>query len=308
MDTSTNFNQENRFSAKDFFLHLGVMITLYATAISFLNLLFRIINEVFPEVDRNIYYWGGGSEISLPVATLIVAFPLFLILGKLTEKTYLENPEKKNLAVRKWLIYITLFVTGIAFAGDLITVIYKFLDGQDLTIAFLLKALSVLLVSGSVFYFCLQDVRNRISVRQQKVGSIIVTCVLVATIAWGFAVFGSPKTQRLIRKDAEKIAELQNIEWQVINYWQINGLIPEMMPDLREGFSYRKTGDLNFELCATFNHSSFGAGRKGMMAGDRYMRGGMYDYGKHNDWSHNAGYYCFDLKIDPIAYPTQIRG
>lgn len=295
---------ETKTTAKDFFLHLGVMVTLYTTAISFLNLLFRIINKVFPEVGRNVYYWGGGSEISLPVATLIVAFPLFLIIGKLTEKTYLENPEKKNLAVRKWLIYITLFITGIAFAGDLISVIYKFLDGQDLTAAFILKALAVLVVSGSVFYFCLQDVRNRISVRQKKIVPIVVICVLLAVVAWGFAIFGSPKTQRLMRVDGEKISDLQNVQWQIINYWQNNGSLPETWEtpaiDSQTGkaYEYKKTGTTTFELCAEFNHEGttnqnavmmYGLETKSMM--------------QNNNWDHEKGRHCFPREIDPIAYP-----
>jgi len=136
---------DNKTSAKDFFLHLGAIVGLYTVAVSFINLLFKIINKAFPEVGANIYVWGGGSEISLPIATLIVFFPIFVILSRLVHKIYIENPAKKDLAIRKWLTYITLFVAGIALAGDLVTVLYKFLDGQDLTAAFMLKALAVLL-------------------------------------------------------------------------------------------------------------------------------------------------------------------
>ena len=50
---------ENKASAKDFFLHLGVIATLYAIVISFLNLLFRIINKAFPEVAK-IFTLGVG--------------------------------------------------------------------------------------------------------------------------------------------------------------------------------------------------------------------------------------------------------
>jgi len=34
---------ENKTSAKDFFLHLGAIVALYAVVISFLNLTFKII-------------------------------------------------------------------------------------------------------------------------------------------------------------------------------------------------------------------------------------------------------------------------
>ncbi len=312
-------------SALDFFLHLGLMVTLYATAISFLNLLFRIINKAFPEVDRNIYGWGAGSEISLPVATLIVVFPLFLTLGWLIYKTYAENPAKKDLVIRKWLIYITLFVTGIAFAGDLVTVIYKFLDGQDLTTAFVLKALSVLLVSGVVFGSCLQDVRNKVSARRQKIYTIIVICVLVATIIWGFSVFGSPKTQRLFRYDNQKITDLQNIQWQIISYWQTNGIIPADLEDLEsngefakygkiiiptdtqleKSYEYRPTGLMNFELCADFNNENTTNQYQYLDVAPISAKESVI---QNNNWNHQSGRQCFPRVIDPIAYPTQIKG
>ena len=67
--------ENTKTSAKDFFLHLGAIVGLYIVTVSFLNLVFKIINKAFPEVAQNIYSWGGGSEISMPVATLIIFFP-----------------------------------------------------------------------------------------------------------------------------------------------------------------------------------------------------------------------------------------
>lgn len=314
---------ENKTSAKDFFLHLGLAVALYTTAISFLNLVFKIINKAFPEVTQNIYAWGGGSEISLPVATLIVAFPLFILLSYFIQKIYTENPLKKELAIRKWLIYVTLFVTGIAFAGDLITVIYKFLDGQDLTTAFVLKALSVLIVAGAVFYFCLQDVRNKISSRQQKISPIIVTCILIATIIWGFAVFGSPQTQKLIRYDNQKISDLQNIQWQVISYWQMNGTIPANITELKKqqnivvptdpqsktDYEYRGTGNMTFEICADFSKEDMtNKYQYADVAPVSYPASAKTSVIQNNNWNHKAGRQCFSRIIDPVIYPTQVKG
>lgn len=298
---------EQKTTAKDFFLHLGAMVALYATAISFLNLLFRIINKVFPEVNRSYYAWGGGSEISLPVATLIVAFPLFLFLSKLVYQTYSQNPLKKELGIRKLLTYATLFIAGIILAGDLIMVIYKFLDGQDLTAAFLLKALVVILVTGAIFAHYLQDIRDRLSPKCRKMRPIVVSIVVLAAIIWGFAVMGSPQAQRLIRLDNQKISDLQNLQWQVINYWQVNGTIPEkwtaQMLDTQTGVSYeyKKTGPMSFELCAQFNKENQLDYR---MYGDPIK----INVTKNEDWRHTAGNYCFEREIDPIAYPTQVRG
>ena len=291
-------------------MHLGAIVALYTVVISFLNLLFRIINKAFPEVASNIYAWGGGSEISLPVATLIIVFPIFIVLSHFVNKIYTENPVKKELGIRKWLIYITLFVAGIILAGDLVTVLYKFLDGQDLTAAFLLKALSVLLVAGCVFGFYLQDIRDRISSKGKRIWAILVGVVILISIILGFSILGSPKTQRLLKQDNQKISDLQNMQWQVINYWQVNGTIPEtwpnMMVDSQTGnsYEYKKTGNLDFELCATFNREG-GSFYSDMMRFESYPSKTMM---KNDDWSHGVREQCFERTIDHIAYPTQVRG
>ncbi|MEK7200622.1 MAG: DUF5671 domain-containing protein [Patescibacteria group bacterium] len=311
---------ENKASAKDFFLHLGVIATLYAIVISFLNLLFRIINKAFPEVASNIYAWGGGSEISLPVATLIIVFPIFAILSYLAYKTYTETLDKKEPWIRKWLVYITLFVTGIVLVGDLVMVLYKFLDGQDLTSAFLLKALAVLVTAGCVFGFYLQDTREKISSKVRKMWLIGVGIVILISIILGFSILGSPQTQRLIRYDNQKITDLQNIQWQVISYWQMNGTIPTNLKELEKtqqyilptdpqsktDYEYKKTGEMTFELCSDFSSENMTNQNNMAVAPVNYpVKGGII---QNENWNHKAGRQCFERVIDPVAYPTQVRG
>src|SRR3989344_1993039 len=109
MENTYPSNPSGRASAKDFFLHLGSIVALYVVVGNFINLLFKIINQSFPEVVSYSYYFGGGSQISLSVATLIIVFPIFVLLSWTTHQTYEQSPEKKSLSVRKWLTYITLF-------------------------------------------------------------------------------------------------------------------------------------------------------------------------------------------------------
>ncbi len=295
------FMENSRTSAKDFFLHLGMMVSLYAVTIAFINLVFSVIGRAFPDMITNGYYWSQGSEISMPVATLIIVFPIFLILSRFVYKSYIESPDKKNLSIRKWLTYITLFIAGVILAGDLVTVLYKFLDGQDLTTAFLLKALTVLLVSGFVFGYYLQDIRERVSSNQRKFWAMGVALIILISIILGFAVIGSPRTQRQLRMDQETVYSLDNANWQVINYWQVNGMIPDSIPSLTPEIDYKKTGNMTYELCATFNHSNqYRGGNMGWVVGPK-MPGVV-------DWSHNVGYHCFEMQIDPVMYPTQVRG
>ncbi len=315
---------ENRASAKDFFLHLGAIVALYTVTVSFLNLIFKVINKAFPEVAQNIYAWGGGSEISMPVATLIVFFPLFIILSYFVYKIYEQNPAKKEINIRKWLIYITLFVAGLLLAGDLVTVLYKFLDGQDLTAAFLLKALSVLLVAGCVFGFYIQDIRDRVSSKARKMWAVIVGIIIAISIILGFSVLGSPQTQRLIRYDNQKVSDLNEIQWQVISYWQMNGTIPVSLSDIKSSqqyviiptdpqskttYEYRKMDAMTFELCAEFNKENMAnQNQYGYEVAPVGVGFGKMDVIQNNNWNHKAGRQCFSRVIDPIAYPTQVRG
>lgn len=309
-----------KVSAKDFFLHLGVMVGLFTVAISFINLLFKIINKALPEIGASAYSWGAGSQISMPVATLIVFFPIFIILSRMVHKIYEAEPEKKDIWIRKWLTYITLFVAGIALATDLVTVIYKFLDGQDLTGAFLLKALTVLLVTGAVFWFYVKDLKDGVSTKSRKIYSIVLAVIILIFIIVGFSVFGSPRAQKLIRYDMERVTDLQNIQRQVINYWQSEGFLPQSLedmtikatyidipkdPETEEPYDYRISGDMTFELCATFNKESIDNNLNQRPTMPIYEK--EY-YLENSNWNHGEGEQCFERYIDPAVYPTQVRG
>jgi len=151
-------------TGKDFFLHLGLIISLYTGVGFLLNLLFNIINSAYPKVAGYSYY---TPSISLPVAALIIITPVFLILAAFISKIELANPEKKDIWVSRWASYLTLFLAGGIVVGDLITVVYFFLDGQDLTTAFLLKVLSILIIPGAVFGYTLSNISRTLSTQER---------------------------------------------------------------------------------------------------------------------------------------------
>lgn len=149
-------------SPKDFFLHLFTMGLLYYTAVSFLVLIFQLVDKYFPET---INTYGGYSPMSYADSTIrfaisspVVLFPLFLYLNNYLHKQYEKDSDKKHLRIRKWLVYLTLFISAITLAGDLIATINKFLDGFP-PISFILKAVSIFVVAGGIFYYYLVDIR-----------------------------------------------------------------------------------------------------------------------------------------------------
>ena len=104
---------------KDFFLYFASFVTLYVSAISLVNLLWNIVNKVFPDNLNDGYYYDYYSAgMRLSIASLIVVFPIYLFLASYLNKYLLATPEKRDLAVRKWLTYLTLFVTGAAVVSD----------------------------------------------------------------------------------------------------------------------------------------------------------------------------------------------
>src|SRR3989344_1697362 len=302
-----------KITAKDFFLHIAVIALLYTGTVALLNILFNVINAAFPQITQYSYY--ATSSISLPVATLVVVFPLFLFLANLLRKGYAEDPSRKEYSVRKWLIYITIFIAGGVLAGDLVTLIYYFLDGQEMTTAFLLKILSVIVVAGCIFGYYLDDLKDRLTGTRRNIWRVVATVLVIGSIVSGFSVLGTPSSQRMLRYDSQKVSDLQSIQWQLVNYWQQKGTLPTTLVELQDpisgfiipvdpqtkaSYEYKKTGTLSFDLCAEFNKQAQIV--NGSVARIAYPE----PMGKLNEsWQHEAGRQCFERTIDPELYPVR---
>jgi hypothetical protein len=312
-DTAMN----TKITAKDFFLHVAVIILLYTGTVALLNILFRVINVAFPQINQYGYGYYGSTSISLPVATLIVVFPLFLFLANVLRKGYAEDPGQKEYPVRKWLIYITLFLAGGVLAGDLITLIYYFLDGQEMTTAFLLKVLSVLVVTGAIFGYYLDDLKDRLTGGRRNIWRLVAVVLVLGSIIAGFSVLGSPQNQRMLRYDTQKVTDLQSIQWQIVNYWQQKGVLPDTLtqledplsgfmvpvdPQNKEPYEYEKTGPLSFNLCANFNNPTPSADNSTPRAIYLNPPGELGE-----NWQHDEGRKCFSRTIDPELYPVRPR-
>lgn len=308
---------------KDFFLWAGAMITLYAGVFSFVSLVFDYINYTFPDPLSYFPADPYQSGISYEMASLIVLAPVFLILMRVIRRDIIAHAEKKEIWVRRWALVLVLFVAGATIVGDLIVLLTTFLNGEELSVRFLLKILVVLLVASAGFMHFLADLWSywdRFPARARAINYATAILVILTVVA-GFFIVGTPGQAREYRFDEQKISDLQNIQYQVVYYWQRKQVLPATLADLNDSLSsytiptdsqsgkayaYEATGPLAFKLCADFNRDSR-AVRQGERGINMYLPSASPVYGgkggTEDNWSHGAGTVCFERTIDPALYP-----
>lgn len=306
-----NTLEKPKTAPKDFFLNLGSIILLYTGVINILNLMFAVIEKKFP--DPAIYYsfTSGSDTIRWAVASLVIVYPLYIYFINLIGKDISINFEKKNLGIRKWLTYLTLFIAGTTITVDLVVLLNAFLGGE-LTTRFMLKVISVFVVLALVFEYYLLNLRENYSYNKKIFWT--ATVLIILSIITGFYVMGSPATQRKMRFDETKIYDLQSIQSQIINYWQQKEKIPSTLADLNDSISgfitpkdpettsdygYEIISATAFKLCANFN----------LDGENRLNENAPYPAGSNlkENWDYKKGYYCFDRSIDVELYPNKSK-
>ncbi|MDD4319853.1 MAG: DUF5671 domain-containing protein [Candidatus Peribacteraceae bacterium] len=293
---------------KDVFLHLLGIGTLYFSVVNFLILVFQYVNHLFP--DPAAYIYGANLDsVRFSTASLIIVFPVYLLLSWLLQRDIRAFPEKANIWIRKWLLYFTLFIAAVTIIIDLVVLVNSFLGGE-LTVRFLLKVLVILATAATVFGYYLWDLRRSDFVlsRKPRAFAIGTAAVVLASVVAGFFIVGSPFYQRQLRLDSRRIEHLSGIQGQIIDYWRtkeqlpaalgdlqndISGFVPPTDPVTGDAYEYRSTGRLTFELCATFETAS-------PERQDRnYPR---YEAAGQENWKHGEGRSCFSRTIDPDMY------
>lgn len=316
---------------KDFFFHLSATVVLYASVIALINLAVSVINYFFPDKMAGYFY---ANSIAWPVSMLVVLVPLLYVLEYFILLDIRRFPEKADLWIRRWRIYLTLFLTGAVIVGDLITFINVYLNGE-ISIRFVYKVLAVVVVAGLVFaYYLLSKISpelNQKIVKTRIVLAWVGIVIVLGTIVAGLLVVGSPSKQRNLRFDDQRLGDLSSIQWQVVLYWQNKGRLPQALSDLNdpingfvvptdpkteEQYGYRTLNSSDnsssvtmpsFELCANFALPTPDNENRGSYSPNSYLTPTMsYDiYGNRggDNWDHGAGNVCFTRIIDKDKYP-----
>lgn len=301
---------------KDFFLYAFAAGALYFCATTLITLLWQLINAWLPEATYLGFYEADAvsSMLRWAIALLIIVFPAYIGAMWWIGKDIDHEPAKRELWVRRWFIWATLFLAAITLLGDLVYLLYALLGG-DVTSRFILKALSVAVVAAAVFgyHWYLLKRKPGASIMKRKAITAVASLAVLAAVVAGFCVVGSPSNARAVENDQERVAALQSMQYQVTNFWQqkqrlpntaqelIDPASPEPLPvDPQTGaiYEYEKVGEYDFALCANFETDSQKA--------QQSEKGNRAPYDVPTDmssWEHGIGETCFSRTIDPERYP-----
>jgi len=256
---------------KEAFLFLMLFAALYAAAFELGSMLFDLINLSLPQPGEIAQSFI--ESLRYGIASVVVAFPIFIFMGRVIATENLRNPGQRISPVRRWLTYLTLFIASVSIIVDLIALIVRFLEG-DVTLRFGLKVIVVAILAGGAFIYYLRDLRrDEVApsaefglTRASRLGFAVLIAAVAVTIGFGFWFAGSPMKARLLTQDVWRVQDLANISRRVQKYYANKGTLPESLvacdinPDtFVEQKQDRVTGELYLYRVIDATHFEVGA-------------------------------------------------
>lgn len=288
--------QRSLESAREAFYHLLAFGSLGTWTVAIGAIWFSMIENWFP--DTVMSGWRI-RDVSWRIASVLIAFPVFLFATRQILKDLQANPERSASGVRRWLTNIALLIAAMIVIGDLVSFVAVFLQGE-ITPRFLLKSLVVLLLAGAVFGYYTRGITATESSpgitwhRRFAVGAVVA---IVTTLGIGFWETGSPARQRELAMDRRRVADLtaiaRNLHYRWVGSKEEAKVLPRTLDPLNENmpiplslsdpvtkrpYLYRPQSVSRYSLCATFQQASGPAQPPNRVV-----------------WEHPAGEYCFAL-------------
>ncbi|GAC1652959.1 MAG: hypothetical protein NVS9B12_02700 [Vulcanimicrobiaceae bacterium] len=283
--------------AREAFLFLLSFALLSVWAFALVALADLLTDRAFPNpIDAPEIHQYFRQAIAGYVASLIVAFPLFLWINVLVARESARRPEALHSGIRKWLTYIALVLTAGALVGDAVWFLTTLLTG-DLTSRFVVKAVILLAVAGGIFWYYLATIRSDVALPAYNRAFAALSAAAVGlAIVLGFFWAGSPAYQNAISADRVRIEDLAKIAGELkrvssktaapsLGSVSVRG-VRITDPVTHHAYGYVRGARTQYRLCAVFETSTLGD------------QTGTF-------WSHPRGPHCFamDSRIDPPATP-----
>lgn len=280
------------------FYYLLSLVALIFMSISLGIIMFQIIDKSITDALSDTMYRGSDS-LRFGISALFVSSPIYFLMLNLINKGLRKNELEKESSIRRWLTYFILFVSAVIILGSLIGILNSFLSGE-MTLKFVFKALTILIISAIVFSYYFYDIkRENVEKKDKTIKAFFFASVGLVFIVFVSALFfvESPKTARMKRLDQIVLNRIYSIESAVNNYHELSKKLPENLeevskygekiyfdekslsdPESGEKIEYKKIDDSHFEICANFRTDSNNQEGKGYYSGEK---------------SFKVGYNCF---------------
>ncbi|NTW14632.1 MAG: hypothetical protein HGA31_06455 [Candidatus Moranbacteria bacterium] len=250
-------------STVDIIINLFSFILLGIVATALGVLYFQIINRYLPDPLAAVSFYEQQSLVSVmhySIAALLIGFPLYYLTMRIWFRKFRENEGRTESRLSKWLTYIVLLGTSVTIVGDLITLVFTFLQGE-LTGRFFLKAITILAIAAAVFGFYFFErrkiqYRRDVSARTFKSFSIAVAGVVAFGVVLGFFAGGSPEETRKLTFDNQRADDLRNLSGCVENYASRYGTLPSTLAELNRAsdFTYCSRYEADPETKAPYEY------------------------------------------------------
>lgn len=227
-------NSFSKTKALDVFVYLGIGISLVVSVTNILTILFTAINRKFPDIlNASQYIDQSGSDVRFAIATLVVMFPLYIGLSWYVARDIAKFLYKRDITIRKVMIYLTIFITICTLIGTLVSVIYTYLGGE-LSVRFGYKALTVFVVALSVFGYYFYSARRDYTVKTSVplVASLFASLVVIASLVWSVKTIGTPAEMRAKKIDDTRLSDLSSLQQQILNRFQMTDKLPATTAEL----------------------------------------------------------------------------
>ncbi|MDX9779338.1 MAG: DUF5671 domain-containing protein [Patescibacteria group bacterium] len=285
----------SQHNAKYSFYYLLSLLALIFMALSVGMILFGIIDSSITDAFAYNSYRNLDSQFKFAISALLISAPIYYVTLSLINKGLVKQELSLASSLRRWLTYLIIFVNAVIILGVLIAIVNNFLSGA-LTLRFLLKFLSVLLIASAIFSYYFYDIKRTEVLAQSLFRRLFAwisgALILVVFIsAWFFV--DLPQEARAKRLDQNLMNNIYQLENAVNNYYSLYGVLPENIEELQnnqdvyldkshlsdpetgELIEYKKEGEEGFAFCANFRRDS-----------EETERGRIVDK------SYQAGYSC----------------
>lgn len=297
--------QQNN-AAKYTFYYMLSLVALIFMSLATGMIVFQIINKNIVDVLNQYRGRFSSEQLKFAISALIISAPIFYITTKQIFKNLFSGALDKDSQIRKWLTYLILLVSSVVMLGWLVAVINSFLDGE-LTLKFILKALTAISIAVIVFTFYLYDIKreNMMGVKDNVIrayfyGSLII---VVAVFVGALFIVESPRETRDRKIDNNVLRKLNRLDSSIRSYYIENKRLPIDFGELIVAFDYIDDDDFEnsatgerfeyavkeakiYEICASFRASNYDRDEQKL-----YIN--LYS----KEWRHNAGRQCWERKI-----------